>query len=50
MALNYAWTKVEDGATITAVGQAYEIRPTRLIVPISDKDKESLGDRFMFTY
>ena len=49
-ALNYAWTKVEAGVTITAIGQAYEIRPTRLIVPISDKDKETLGDRFMFTY
>lgn len=49
-ALNYAWTKVEAGATVTAIGQAYEIRPTRLIVPISDKDKETLGDRFMFTY
>lgn len=49
-ALNYAWTKVETGATVTAIGQAYEIRPTRLIVPVSDKDKETLGDRFMFTY
>lgn len=49
-ALNYAWTKVEAGATVTAIGQAYEIRPTRLIVPVSDKDKETLGDRFMFTY
>lgn len=49
-ALNYAWTKVEEGATVTAIGQAYEIRPTKLIVPISDKDKASLGDRFMFTY
>jgi len=50
MALNYAWTTVEPGASITAVGRAYEIRPTRLIVPISEKDKVSLGDRFMFTY
>lgn len=49
-ALNYAWTKVEEGATVTAIGQAYEIRPTKLIVPISEKDKASLGDRFMFTY
>ena len=49
-ALNYAWTKVEPGATITAVGRAYEIRPSRLIAPISEADKESLGDRFMFTY
>lgn len=49
-ALNYAWTKVEEGATVTAIGRVYEIRPTKLIVPISDKDKETLGDRFMFTY
>lgn len=48
--LNYAWTKVEAGATVTAIGQAYEIRPSKLIAPISDKDKESLGARFMFTY
>lgn len=49
-ALNYAWTKVEPGATVTAVGRAYEIRPSKLIAPISEADKESLGDRFMFTY
>ena len=48
-ALNYAWTKVEDGATVTAIGRAFEIRPSRLIAPISEADKESLGDRFMFT-
>ena len=49
-ALNYAWVKVENGATITAVGQAYEIRPSKLIAPISEKDMASLGARFMFTY
>lgn len=49
-ALNYATTKVEEGATVTAIGRAYEIRPTKIIVPISEKDKASLGDRFMFTY
>lgn len=48
--LNYAWTKVEEGATVTAIGQAFEIRPSKLIVPISEKDKETLGHRFMFTY
>lgn len=50
MALNYAWTKVEQGASVTAIGRAYEIRPSKLIAPISEADKESLGDRFMFTY
>ncbi len=49
-ALNYAWTKVEPGATVTAIGRAFEIRPSRLIAPISEEDKKSLGDRFMFTY
>ena len=48
--LNYAWTKVVEGATIAAIGQAYEIRPSKLIAPISEKDKASLGARFMFTY
>lgn len=48
--LNYAWTKVEAGATVTAIGQAYEIRPSKLLAPISEKDKATLGDRFMFTY
>lgn len=48
--LNYAWTKVEEGATVTAIGQAFEIRPSKLLAPISEKDKETLGHRFMFTY
>ena len=47
--LNYAWTKVEEGATVTAVGRAYEIKTSKLIAPISEEDKASLGDRFMFT-
>lgn len=46
--LNYAWTKVETGATVTAIGRAFEIKESKLIVPVSAKDKESLGDRFMF--
>ncbi len=46
--LNYAGVKVEPGATVTAVGRAYQIKTDRLYVPISDLDKENLGDRFMF--
>ena len=46
--LNYARTKVESGATITSVGRAYEIIESKLKLPISDKDKASLGDNFMF--
>lgn len=46
--LNYARVKNEAGATVTAVGQAYEIQESKLYLPISDKDKEALGARFMF--
>lgn len=46
--LNYAWTKIEAGATITAIGRVFEIKESKLIVPVSEKDKENLGDRFMF--
>ena len=47
--LNYAVTKVEPGATVTAIGRAYEVRESKLYVPISEKDKESLTSRFLFT-
>lgn len=47
-ALNYTWTMVQEGATVTAVGQAFEIQEKKLYVPISKKDKCNLGDRFMF--
>ncbi|MEG2371122.1 MAG: hypothetical protein RSB23_08180, partial [Alistipes sp.] len=46
--LNYARVKVEAGATVTAIGQAFEIKESKLSTPISEKDKVSLGDRFMF--
>lgn len=47
--LNYAITKVEPGATVTAIGRAYEVRESKLYAPISDKDKETLTSRFLFT-
>lgn len=47
--LNYAVTKVEPGATVTAIGQAYEVQESKLYVPISAKDKETLTSRFIFT-
>lgn len=47
VAYNYSWTKVEPGATVTAIGRAYEIKEANLIAPVSEKDKESLGCRFM---
>ncbi|GJH39887.1 hypothetical protein RCZ04_04370 [Capnocytophaga sp. HP1101] len=46
--LNYARVKKEAGATVTALGQAYEIQTEKLYAPVSDKDKETLGARFMF--
>jgi hypothetical protein len=46
--LNYARVKVEAGATVTAIGQAYEIKESKLTVPVSAKDKVSLGARFLF--
>lgn len=49
-ALNYSWKKVEAGVSVAAIGRAYEIRTSKLLVPISENDKTSLGDRFMFTY
>ena len=39
---------MEAGATVTAIGRAFEIKKSMLIAPISAKDEESLGDRFMF--
>lgn len=47
-ALSYATTKVEAGATVTAIGQLFEIKEAKLTAPVSEKDKASLGDRFMF--
>jgi len=46
--LNYARVKVETGATVTAIGQVFEIIESKLQVPVSSKDKTTLGARFMF--
>lgn len=46
--LNYAVTKVEHGATVTAIGGILEIKKSKLQVPISIEDQESLSARFMF--
>lgn len=47
--LNYAVTKAESGATVTVIAQAYEVQESKLYVPISAKDKETLTSRFLFT-
>ncbi len=46
--LNYARVKVETGATVTAIGQVFEIVESKLELPIGDKSKGTLGARFMF--
>lgn len=46
--LNYARVKKEAGATVTAVGRAFEIQEAKLYTPISAKDKVALGALFMF--
>lgn len=46
--LNYAYVKVEDGATVTAIGRIFEIDRKKLVAPVSDADVASLGDRFLF--
>lgn len=47
-ALNYARTKIENGATVTALGRAYEIKERELYIPVTDADKANLSARFMF--
>ncbi len=47
-ALNYARTKIESGATVSVVGKVFEIFESELEVPVSDKDKDNLGARFLF--
>lgn len=46
--LAYAPVKVETGASVTLLGQAFEINEDKLYIPVTDADKASLGDRFMF--
>ena len=46
--LNYAETLIEQGATVDAVGQAYEIQMAKLKSPISEKDKETLEGNYIY--
>lgn len=46
--LAYAPVKVETGASVTPLGRAFEIVEDKLYIPVTDADKASLGDRFMF--
>lgn len=47
-ALNYARTKIEVGASVTALYRAYEIKEADLYIPVTEADKASLTSRFMF--
>ncbi len=46
--LNYSLTPVEEGATVTGIARIYEIKRTKVAVPISDKDIADLGARYLF--
>lgn len=47
--LNYERNKLAvAGQTLTAIGQVFEIKEYQLYLPISEWDKKSLGDLFMF--
>ena len=48
----YARTKVEDDGAVlaTLLMQAYEIKESKLILPIHDLDKAGLTSRFQFDY
>lgn len=47
--LIYGHTKVEEGIVLVALlMQAYEIQESKLKLPISEKDKETLTSRFQF--
>lgn len=46
--LNYDPRRVEAGATVTAIGRAYEVQLDDLYIPLTEVDQTALGDRFLF--
>ena len=46
--LTYAPVKVEEGATITALGRAFEVDADKLYIPVTEEDKKALTARFLF--
>lgn len=46
--LGYAPTHFEAGATITAIGRAFEVVTEKLHIPLTEADKVKLGHRFLF--
>lgn len=47
-ALLYATTPYNEGETITFVYGAFEINEKNLFAPLTDADKEALGDRYYY--
>ena len=46
--LTYAPVKVEEGATLTALGRAFEVDTDKLYIPVTEDDKKALTARFLF--
>ena len=46
--LTYAPVKVEEGATLTALGRAFEVDTDKLYIPVTEEDKKALTARFLF--
>ena len=46
--LTYATVKVEEGATLTALGRAFEVDADKLYIPVTEEDKKNLTARFLF--
>ena len=48
--LNYATAPIKDNETLTILYGAEEIMEHKLFAPLTEADKEALGDRFYFIY
>lgn len=52
--LNYAWQKVKDAKSngITPIYRAFEVRESKLYIPLTEADKKSLKENgvYVFTY
>ena len=46
--MNFGWRNLAEEDTITYVGRVFGIIESELYIPVTEADKDSLGDRFMF--
>lgn len=46
--MSYGIRKIEDEDTVTFAGRVFGILEDELYIPVTEADKEALGDRFMF--